>query len=220
LRPGLFRCLAGKVRAGILVAVLLAPLCQAQWELGGAIGYGLYRNASVYAPAGKVAAGVRNRFAAGLVVTDDLYEYISGEVRYTYQDGDPFVSAGGVKSNVQGQSHAIHYDLLFHLRRQNQRLRPYVAFGVGAKHFVVSGPAPVSQPLGGSALLTTNDETRLLVTAGLGVRYRAWRNVSLRFDFRDYITPFPKSLIAPAPAGTARGFLQQFTPMFGISYGF
>src|SRR5690348_730111 len=97
-----------------IAVILWASVCWGQqWEVGATIGYGVYRNGSVYAPAGKVTAGVRNRFVAGAVFGEDLYEHISGELRYLYQDGDPFVSARGTQGNIQGQSHAVHYDLLF-----------------------------------------------------------------------------------------------------------
>ena len=43
-------------------------------------------------------------------------------------------------------------------------------------------------------------------------------HVALRLDFRDYITPFPKKVIAPAPLGTARGIHHMFTPMAGLSW--
>jgi len=43
-------------------------------EIGGAIGYGVYRDGSIYAPGGKAEAGLRNRFAAGAVLGEDLYQ--------------------------------------------------------------------------------------------------------------------------------------------------
>jgi opacity protein-like surface antigen len=187
-------------------------------EIGAAAGYGIYRNASVYAPAGVAVAGFGNRFTLSALLGQDLYEFVSGEVRYTYQDGDPFLEAGGVRTNVQGHSHAIHYDLLFHARSRSRRWRPYFAAGLGAKHFAVSGPANPGAPLGEIARLTTEGEFKPLVTAGGGVRFAIRPRVALRLDFRDYFTPFPKTVIAPAPYGTARGFFHQFTALAGVSF--
>jgi hypothetical protein len=204
--------------AGVLLA--FAGACPAQWELGAAAGYGLYRNASVYALEGKAAAGVRNRFALSVVLSEERFERIGGELRYTYQDGDPFLRSGGVQTNLQGQSHALHYDVLVHFRRPEARLRPYFAAGVGAKLFVVTGPPNPTAPLGGIARLTTHDDLRWLATPGFGLKWYARRGLCVRVDFRDYITPFPKKLIAPAPLATPRGFLQQFTPLVGVSYVF
>ena len=117
-----------------LGVILWASVCFGQqYEIGASIGYGVYRNATVYAPAGTATAGFTNRFTAGAVLGEDLYEHISGELRYLYQDGDSFVSGAGAKANVQGQSHAVHYDLLFHIFDRDARLRPYFAIGGGIK---------------------------------------------------------------------------------------
>lgn len=154
------------------------------------------------------------------MIGDDMYEHIGGELRYTYQDGDPFIAAGATKTNVQGQSHAFHYDLLVHTQPRHAKIRPYVAAGVGAKLYVVSGPSPASQPLSKIGTLTNRNDLKVLVTGGGGVKLDIGHNVTVRVDFRDYITPFPKKLIAPVPVGTARGIFHQFTPLAGISYAF
>jgi hypothetical protein len=153
-------------------------------------------------------------------VGEELYEHLAGEFRYTYQDGDPFLAAGGTKTNLQGQSHAFHYDLLFHARPKHTSVRPYFAAGIGAKLYVVSGPENPGQPLTGIAMLTAHDEVKALFTAGGGVKIRIGRGVIMRLDFRDYITAFPKKLIHPAPFGTARGIFHQYTPLVGIGYVF
>jgi hypothetical protein len=202
----------------VWICACFATACPAQrWETGAGAGYGIYRNGSVYAPAGVAAAGVRSRFAVTAVFGEDLYRHVSGEFRYTYQDGDPFLEAGPAKANVQGQSHAFHYDILLHARARGERLRPFLAAGIGAKFFRVTGPENPNQALGDIARLKENDEFRPLVTGGGGVKLRIAGSLVLRLDFRDYITPFPKKVIQPAPSGTARGILQQFTPMVGLS---
>lgn len=204
------------------VVVLAVGACSAQeYEIGGAIGYGWYRDGTIFGPGATAQAGIRNRFAAGFVIGEDLYEHISGEVRYLYQDGHPFLTSGGTNEEIQGQSHAFSYDLLFHVARRERRFRPFVAVGVGAKDYVIAGPPPPSpQPLANLGTLTTRDEWKFLVTLGGGVEYRLARHVVLRADFRDYMTAFPKSQIAPATNNTARGIFQQFTPLFGMSYRF
>ena len=89
----------------LTAAALFAAGCFAQdTEIGGAIGYGVYRDGSIYAPGGKAEAGIRNRFAAGVVFGEDLYDHISGEIRYLYHDGHAFLSSGGVKADMQGQA--------------------------------------------------------------------------------------------------------------------
>jgi len=204
-----------------LGALLFASACFAQpFEIGGAIGYGVYRDGTIFGPGASAQAGIRNRFAAGWLVGEDLYEHFSGEIRYLYQDGHPFLATSSVKSDMQGQSHAFHYDLLFHLTRRDRKLRPFLAAGVGVKGYIVAGPAPNPQALPNIASLVTQDEWKLLVTIGGGVKYRLPKNVVLRGDFLDYLTAFPRRQIAPALNNTARGIFQQFTPMFGVGYSF
>lgn len=204
-----------------LGVLLAASACFAQpWEIGGAIGYGVYHNGTIFGPGATADAGIHNRFAAGWVVGEDLYEHFSGEIRYLYHDGHPFLSTSSVKSEIQGQSHAFHYDLLFHPTNREHRLRPFVAGGVGVKGYVIAGPAPNPQPLPNIGTLVSHDEWMFLVTAGGGVKYRLYKHVIVRGDFLDYLTAFPRRQIAPAPNNTARGIFQQFTPLFGVSYSF
>jgi hypothetical protein len=209
------------VKLKFLVAFLWASAGFAQqYEFGGAIGYGINRDARISSSSGEATVGIRNRFAAGAVFCEDLYNYFSGEIRYVYHDGDPFLSAGGRTGNIQGQSHTFSYDFLFHLRDRDQRLRPYAVMGLGAKYYRTTGPEPSPQPATQIADLVRANHWRLLVDWGLGVKYRWQRQVILRADFRHYITPFPGKLYVPTGNGSARGLFQQFTPMFGISYSF
>lgn len=210
------------MRLVVLFATLALAASAQEWELGGGAGYGFYRKASVIAPAGTVDAGIRSRFALTGWVTQHKYDYISGEIRYVYQDGDPFIQSAGGKTNVQGQSHALHYDVLFHLRHSEtpRRIRPYFAAGLGIKRYVVTGPANPAAPFTDIAQLNSTGENKLLLSLGGGIAIRAARHVLIRVDFRDYITTFPKRIISPVPLATARGLYNQFTPMVGISYGF
>jgi hypothetical protein len=211
---------AWRVLTGALLAGAWACLAQTQFEMGGTLGYGWYRDARVNSPGGTATAGIRNRFVAGAVVCEDLYDHASGELRYLYHDGDPFVAAGAARGNIQGQSHTFTYDVLFHVRPRDYRLRPYVAAGAGGKFYRTTGPEPSPQPIPQIVSLVHTDQWRLVVDVGFGVKYRLRRHLLVRADFRDYITPFPKALFAAAENGTDRGLFQQFTPLFGISYSF
>jgi len=167
-----------------------------------------------------VTTGIRNRFAAGVVFGEDLFNHLSGEIRYLYHDGHAFLSSGGVKADMQGQSHTLTYDLLFHLKDREHRMRPFFAAGGGAKGYVVAGPAPFPQPIPNIASLVTVDEWKPVISLGGGVKFTLYKNIVLRADFRDYLTTFPRRQIVPAANGTARGIFQQFTPFFGVSYTF
>ncbi len=206
----------------LAVNLLLSGACMAQstWEFGGNVGYGLYRGGSVYSPGGTASAGILNRFAAGAVLGENINNYISGEIRYEYQDGHPYLRFDGSRYDIQGQSQTITYDILFHFKPRQSRLRPFIAAGGGAKGFLIAGPAPYPQPIPNIATLNNTNQWKFVVSVGAGVKYTLQEHVLLRFDFRDYITTFPSAEIAPAPHNTARGVFNQFTPLFGVSYLF
>jgi hypothetical protein len=210
--------MTGKVLA---VSCLCVGGCLAQqWEIGGTIGYGIYRDARVNGPGAEATVGIQNRFAAGAVVTESLYDHLSGEIRYMYQDGDPFLSYRGARANVQGQSHSILYDVLIQVRGREEKLRPFVAAGVGGKYYRTTGPSPEVQPAPNVADLVRANQWTVLVSIGGGLSYFVRKHLLLRADFRDYITPFPTKLFIRVNGGTDRGLFQQFTPMLGVSYGF
>jgi hypothetical protein len=190
------------------------------WEVGGSFGYGWNRDLRVNGPGAEAKAGIRNRFVAGAVLTEDLYEHVSGEVRYTYHDGDPFVSLGGRTANVQGQSHSFTYDTLIHVRNRDQRLRPYFAAGAGAKLYRTTGPPPSIQPAPSVAFLGEANQWKFLVSVGAGVTYRFPNHLILRADFRDYISPAPTRLFVPAAGATVRGLMHTLTPMVGVGVWF
>ena len=213
------------MKVKLLICVLFAaPLAFAQesgdeWAVGGNIGYGFYHNGTIYGPGSSATAGIRNRFAAGFVLSEDL-KWISGEFRYLYQDGHPYVSGAGTRTDIQGQSHALVYNLLVHFEPAERRLRFFAEGGAGGKGYIIAGPPPVVQPLSNLVTLTSENEWKFVVDVGGGVKYLVRDHLLVRFDFLDYLTTFPKDQIRPAPNNTARGVFQQFTPLFGVSYGF
>jgi opacity protein-like surface antigen len=206
------RCLAVILFAG-------AALAQ-QYEIGATAGYGVYRDGTVYSTSGTAEAGIRNRFAAGIFLSDEFSKYVSAEFDYLYHDGHPFLQSPGVKSDIQGNSDALTVGLLFHFKPREHRWRPFLAGGAGAKDYVIAGPAPFPQAIPQIASLTTNDVWKVAFSAGGGVKYSLIPHMLLRAEFRDYITTFPRHEIVPAPHNTARGIFEQFTPLVGVSYSF
>ncbi|HLJ13717.1 MAG TPA: outer membrane beta-barrel protein, partial [Bryobacteraceae bacterium] len=179
-----------------------------------------YRNGTIYSAAESAQAGIRNRFGAGIDLGYEFSNYVSAEFSYLYHDGHPFLQAPGVKADIQGQSHALTLEALFHFKPRNHRLRPFIAGGAGGKDYVIAGPAPFPQPIPQIATLTTNDVWKVVFTAGGGVTFLLRPHLLLRAEFRDYITTFPRQQIVPALHNTARGIFEQFTPLFGVSYTF
>ncbi len=203
-----------------MVIVFALPALGQQYEIGADIGYGFYRDGSIYSPDGTAQAGIRNRFAAGIFIGEEISNYVSGEFDYLYHDGHPFLQAPGIRTDIQGNSDALTMDLLFHVRPRGSRLRPFLAGGAGGKEYVIAGPAPFPQPIPQIASLTTNDVWKVVFNAGGGIEYLLRPHMMLRAEFRDYITTFPRQEIVPAPHSTARGIFEQFTPLFGLSYTF
>jgi opacity protein-like surface antigen len=202
---------------GILGAVTLFAQ---ERQIGADIGYGLYRNGSIYSSEGSAEAGIRNRFAAGIDLGYEFSNYVGGRFSYLYHDGHPFLQTPAAKVDIQGQSHALTVELLFYFKTRKHRWRPFVAGGTGAKGYVVAGPEPFPQPIPQIATLTTNDVWKLTFTVGGGVTYRLLPHMLLGAEFRDFLTTFPRQQIVPAPHNTARGIFEQFTPLFGVSYTF
>ena len=203
------------------VAILFAACAFAQqYELGADLGYGIYRDGTIFSTAGTAQAGIRNRFAAGIVLGDEFSRYVSAEFQYLYHDGHPFLQTTGARADIQGNSDALTANLLFHFKTRAQRWRPFLEGGAGAKEYVIAGPEPYPQPIPEIASLTTNDVWKVVFSAGGGVKFRLLPQMQLRAEFRDYLTTFPRQQIVPAPHNTARGIAQQFTPLFGVAYTF
>ena len=207
----------------VALALVGAGACLGQnfgWELGAAGGFGLVHDATIRNPSGSVTAGIDNRFAAGVVAGQDLYEHLSGDLRYTFRDDDLVLKSGGRKANMDGDSHLIHYDLLFHARRRDARIQPYAAAGGGIRLFRGTGREDPNQPFSGFAFLTKTHEVKPLISVGGGVKVALTRRLRIRVDFRDYISPFPEELFVPAPGAKIHGWLHDFVPLAGVNWAF
>jgi Outer membrane protein beta-barrel domain len=208
---------------GVPIALALASACMAQereWEVGAAGGFGFMRNATVNNPTGSVSAGFDNRFAAGVVIGQDLYQHFGGEVRYTFRDNDLVLKGAGQKVNMDGNSHLVHYDLVVYALGKSSRIRPFAAAGGGIRLFGGTGHEYTNQPFGDFALLTKTTQVKPLISVGGGVKVSVTTHTTVRVDFRDYISPFPENLFATAPGAKIRGWLNDFVPLVGVSYVF
>lgn len=204
-----------------IAVVLFATTAWAQqYEIGADVGYGIYRNGTVFSDQGAARAGILNRFAAGIVFGDEFTDYVSAELQYLYHDGHPFLDYAGTRTDIQGNSFALTYNFLFHFTKPERRWRPFLEGGMGAKDYVIAGPAPNPQPIPQIASLTTNDVWKVVFVPGGGIKFHVRKHLDVRVEFRDYLTTFPRTQIVPAANNTARGIFQQFTPLFGVSYVF
>jgi hypothetical protein len=204
----------------LLVSVSGGLFAQEHWEVGGAAGYGIFRNVNVTGPTMSGTTGFDNGVAASAVLGQDLYRFIGGEIRYTYQRNELKVSSGGTTATMSGDSHALHYDVLFHAASREAVVRPYLAAGAGVRYFRGTGAEHAYQPLMNLVALTSVNQAEPLLSAGGGVKIALEHNALLRLDFRDYATPFPSSLLATLPGVRAGGWVHDFVVLVGLSKTF
>jgi hypothetical protein len=121
---------------------------------------------------------------------------------------------------MDAASHAVHYDFLVFATPRRSKIRPYAAGGAGIKRYTATGREYVVQPLSNFAFLTHADEVKALISFGGGVKVALNEHWQVRADFRDYSTPFPEHLFAPAPGARIRGWLHDFVPMAGVDWTF
>jgi len=95
-----------------------------------------------------------------------------------------------------------------------------VAAGAGVKAFTGTGQEQEFQPLSNIALLTKTSQIEPLVSVGGGVKIALSPGLLLRLEAHDFLSPFPKNVIAPSPGSTVGGWLQDFVVMAGISFTF
>jgi hypothetical protein len=191
-----------------------------EWEVGASAGFGFPRNPAVTTPAGSGAAGFRYGSTFGAVAGNDTYERLSGEMHYLYRVSNLKVTGGGQEAGFNGETHVVHYDMLFHTADRDARVRPFLAGGGGIKVYRGTGTERAFQPASKFALLTRTQQLRPLISVGGGVKVALTGLLLLRLEVRDYITPFPSEVVAPAPGARIKGWLHDFVPTVGISARF
>ncbi|MBZ5586781.1 MAG: hypothetical protein LAQ30_32260 [Acidobacteriia bacterium] len=204
-----------------VILIAAAPACFAQqWEFGAGAGGSFLTGAPVTASAGSATAGFKPGAAFGVFFGQDLYRRVSGEIRYGFIMSDLRLQGGGQEATFAGQSHVLHYDILLHTIRGDNRKEFFAAFGGGMKIFRGTGKETAYQPLMQYALLTKSQAVEPMVSVGGGVKFAIAPRVSLRLEVRDYITPFPKDVIAPAAGAKIGGtLLHDIVPMVTLSFG-
>ena len=142
----------------------------------------------------------------------------SGELRYIYRFDDLQLSSGKITApSFSAHTHIITADFLGHFRPKGSSVRPFVAFGGGIKVMVGSGIESAGQPLGNFAALTATHEILPVADIGGGVKINLHKNLRLRVEMRDYLSPAPSKVIAPAPGSRLGGVMNDFQGMVGLS---
>lgn len=202
-----------------LTALLAAGMASAQeWEVGAIGGFGYAPHLTVSKGSASANTGFRYGGVVGVFAGEDMYNYWSGEVRYQYRFDNLKLTSGDIKAaNFSAHSHLITADFLGHFRPRESRVRPFIAFGGGARIIVGSGIESAGQPLGNLAALTATHEILPVADIGTGFKMNLRKNLRFRVEMRDYISPAPNKVIAPAPGASLGGVLNDIQGMIGFS---
>lgn len=200
-------------------SILLLPAsCFAQkWELGGGIGGSFFTSQTVKNVITSGDASLSDALAASFWIGNNSSRMLGGEFRYDYENTSLNLSNTTAHAKFGADTHAFHYDFLFHLAPSESRLRPFISAGAGVKLYRGTGQESAYQPLASLALLTKTSEVKALVSVGAGIKVSLTPILQLRLEVRDALTPFPTSVITPAKGSKLGGWLQDFMASAGIS---
>jgi len=199
----------------------VAPSAMAQkWEFGGGVGGSFYMSRDVTNGSASASAKMQTNVASGIWLGNNNSGHWGGEVRYDYQRGDLHLASGSSSATFGGESHALHYDILWHARPRGAKIRPFLAIGGGVKAYRGTGQEPLVQPLSQFALLTKGKDVRPMLSLGAGVKWQIAKSLQFRAEVHDYITPFPQEIIVPNVGSHVSGVLQNIVPLAAIAYTF
>jgi hypothetical protein len=210
-----------KLARMLVVCAAVLPAAWAQkWEVGAGVGGGFYTSDNITIPGGSASAKIQTNLVGSVWVGSYTSGKWGGELRYDYQMGNLELSQGSIQPTFAAHSQDIHYDFLYHFLGGESRVQPFVAFGAGIKIFHGTGTQVVYQPLSNYALLTQAQDLVPMASAGAGLKFKLAQHLMLRLDVHDYLSPFPKQVIAPAVGAKTSGWLQDFVPMASFAFVF
>lgn len=181
------------------------------------MGGSFFTSAGIKNSAATGDVSLANAIAASAWLGNNSGHLLGGELRYDYENTNLKLTSAGSRAQFGADTHAFHYDLLFHLTPGESRIRPFVSAGGGIKLYRGIGKESAFQPFSNLALLTKTTEVKPLISAGAGLKFALRRSLQLRVEVRDALTPFPKTVIAPAQGSKISGWLQDFIAMAGLT---
>ncbi|MGA3025303.1 MAG: hypothetical protein ABSF98_11060 [Bryobacteraceae bacterium] len=211
------------VRRLIVLGLLSSCALLAQkWEIGAAGGGSFYTSETFTGSVASADASFTTALAASVWLGNDSGRFLGGEVRYDFEASRPQLTSSGEKETLAGETHAIHYDFLLHFAPRTSRVRPFVAAGAGVKIYRGTGEELAYQgPLESVGLLTKMQDLKPMISVGGGIKFAITPSLQLRIEVHDYLTPFPANVVTPNVGTKAgSGWLQDFVPMFGLSFTF
>jgi hypothetical protein len=187
-----------------------------RWTLGGVGGWATNPESTATNSLGEARVRMEPGLAVGALAAHDMYEFVSGEIRYMYRRNEFGARTPGQEFRFGGHSHLVHYDIVAHVTRRTAVVRPFLAVGGGVRIFRGTGEESASQPTDDFVVLTRTRETKPMVSAGAGVKVQVNR-ITFQAEFRDYISPVPNRIILPVPGTQLSGWMHDWMPLFGIS---
>ncbi len=200
---------------------LSIPASAQRWEFGIGAGAGIYTSQTIRSGGASAEASFRPAAAITAHIGQNMFRRLGGEIRYTWQNNQARLSSGPTTASFASQTHAIEYDLVWHLADASSRTRPYVLGGAGVKRFEGTGEEIPVQPLNRFAFLTRTGEWQPMVSVGAGVKHRLGKSTALRLEVRDQISPAPTQVIAVAPLAQRSGaWMHNFIFLVGLTFLF
>lgn len=203
-----------------IVLASTSTLFGQKWEVGAGVGASFYTSQDYKNALSSAKAGLSDGLLASVWLGNNSGNLLGGELRYDYENTDLQLSSGATRVSFGAETHALHYDFLLHFTPRGSRVRPFVAGGGGVKFYRGTGKEAAFQPLSSLALLTKANETKGLLSLGAGIKIAIAHALQLRLEVHDYLTPFPKTVIAPAQGSKVNGWLQDFVALAGLSFTF
>jgi len=200
-----------------LATIAAAVAFAQQWEFGGSAGGGFLNTVNASNSFGTATAGFANGPAFGGYFGHNMYKHMGGELHYEYLHTDLKLTSGSSTSDFNGQQHAIHYDVIFHTSG-NKKTQLFAAVGGGMKIYRGTGAEAAYQPLYQYGYFTKTQQLLPMASVGGGMKIALSRKVYLRTEIRDYITAFPKDVIAPPPGTKYGSILHNFVPTVGLGF--
>jgi hypothetical protein len=205
----------------LALAVALPAAFAQKWEVGVGAGGSFLTSDTISNPAGDADATRDFGVALSAWLDNNIGSGIfGGELRYDHESGDLKLSSSGTTVKFGSQSNALHYDVVFNFTPSESVVRRFILAGGGVKWYSGTGTEQVYQPLSNIAVFSDVRDMRPLVSVGAGVKFHITKSVLLRLEVHDYLTPFPSTLIAPAPGSSVGGWLSDLVAEIGIGYGF
>lgn len=201
-----------------LILLLVATACGApcaDWQATATAGFGRYDYLSFRSPAGTAEAGIGARYILEASIGRLLTEHLAIEGAWTFQDGDFELKSGGQKTAFDANAHSVHGDLYYYFRGRETRLRPFAVGGAGVK-FYRGIEAVRPRPLAAYGMFADGTDARSLLIIGGGITYGLSAHWAVRAAIRDLATPFPSSVIVPAPGSNLSGWLHDMVVTVGI----